>query len=187
MKKQLLVMFALLLAILLCACSAANTLHFIQYHGVDYEIDTQAQTISDGTFLYEYTFSGNKTSYSITVNYPNGSSYTLSQSGFTGSSSHSSNYSPALFASGDILCDILADILLNEQETGLQITGEKVFLLFILAGVGIFYFVSPHTAWYLSRGWYYKDAEPSDAALIWTRISGAICILLAIIVIFLPI
>ena len=35
-------------------------------------------------------------------------------------------------------------------------------LLFIV--IGLINAISPATGWYLSYGWRYKDAEPSDAA-----------------------
>ena len=47
----------------------------------------------------------------------------------------------------------------------------------VLVGVvliiwGIINIVSPETGWHLSDGWKYRDAEPSDEALIWGRICG---------------
>ena len=54
-------------------------------------------------------------------------------------------------------------------------------IIFILAG--IFNLVAPDAAWYLSRGWQYKDAEPSDAALVVTRIGG-VAIVIGIVLLF---
>ena len=52
-------------------------------------------------------------------------------------------------------------------------SGEKsVLLLLVLLGIGIFSAAYPYGAWYLERGWYYKDAEPSDAALLFNRVVG---------------
>lgn len=47
--------------------------------------------------------------------------------------------------------------------------------------LGIIELASPQTAWYLSYGWRYKNAEPSEAALIIERIGGVIGIILGII------
>ena len=50
--------------------------------------------------------------------------------------------------------------------------------------LGIISLVSPETAWYLSYGWRYKNAEPSDVALIMERIGGGVGILLGIVILF---
>ena len=49
---------------------------------------------------------------------------------------------------------------------------------------GLINIISPETGWYLSHGWKYKDAEPSDASLVWGRVSGVICIVIGIICFF---
>lgn len=52
-------------------------------------------------------------------------------------------------------------------------------LLFI--GLGIWNAVSPYSSWYFSYGWHYKDAEPSDAALGFTRFGGIVAIIIGVI------
>ncbi len=48
---------------------------------------------------------------------------------------------------------------------------EKSVLLFlVLLILGLFSLFYPYGVWYLERGWYYKDAEPSEAALIFNRV-----------------
>ena len=49
---------------------------------------------------------------------------------------------------------------------------------------GIFNLAAPEAAWYLSRGWQFKDAEPSDAALVVTRIGGSVAILIGVVLLF---
>lgn len=53
---------------------------------------------------------------------------------------------------------------------------------FLLIVMGIFQLVSPQTAWYLSYGWRYKDAEPSDIALVMERVGGVVAIIVGIII-----
>ena len=36
--------------------------------------------------------------------------------------------------------------------------------------------IVPEIGWHISEGWKFRDAEPSDAALLWIRISGIFCI-----------
>ena len=48
--------------------------------------------------------------------------------------------------------------------------------------VGLVNAISPAIGWYLGRGWRYKDAEPSEAALLWGRVGGVVAILIGIFV-----
>ena len=188
MKKRFALLLALCLALFLCACSSiTNTVHFVQKNGVDYEVDTKAQTISDNDHTYQYHYSPGNSSYTITITYPNGSTYAVATTGRISNSGHSADYNPELYTDGETLIRIVADVVHGNREPNPQFSSGKVILVVILLALGIFYLASPHTAWYLSRGWYYKDAEPSDAALTWARISGVIFILLAVIAIFMPI
>lgn len=50
--------------------------------------------------------------------------------------------------------------------------------------IGIFNLAAPEAAWYLSRGWQFKDAEPSDAALVMARVGGAAAILIGVVLLF---
>ena len=59
-------------------------------------------------------------------------------------------------------------------------------LLGLLAiAVGIFNLAVPRTAWYLSYGWRFKDAEPSDAALALGRLGGGIAVFAGLLLFFL--
>ncbi|WP_368483290.1 DUF6199 family natural product biosynthesis protein [Oceanobacillus sojae] len=44
---------------------------------------------------------------------------------------------------------------------------------------------SPRTAWWLSIGWHFKDAEPSSTALKMNRVGGVFMIVVAIVMIYL--
>ena len=50
--------------------------------------------------------------------------------------------------------------------------------------MGVISVLSPETAWHLSKGWQFKDAEPSDAVLVYIRIAGAVEILAAFFILF---
>lgn len=52
-------------------------------------------------------------------------------------------------------------------------TGVIIWLVVFII-LGILTAIFPEYAWYLSRGIWYKDSEPSDFALILTRIGGII-------------
>lgn len=55
------------------------------------------------------------------------------------------------------------------------------FLLLIVGGLSA---ISPETAWQLNMGWKFKDAEPSDAYLLYTRIVGIVSCLIGLVLIF---
>ena len=54
----------------------------------------------------------------------------------------------------------------------------------VLLTVGLFNAITPRTSWYLSRGWYYKNAEPSEAALFVCRAGGVFAAVLGVVLFF---
>ncbi|MCL2313478.1 MAG: hypothetical protein FWC41_13560 [Firmicutes bacterium] len=59
-----------------------------------------------------------------------------------------------------------------------------IAITIIIIGIGVLSLVSPETAWKIGYGWRYKNAEPSDFALIFYRIIGVVLIILAVILFF---
>jgi hypothetical protein len=57
---------------------------------------------------------------------------------------------------------------------------------FIIIVYGLILIISPKTGSMIGHRWRYKSAEPSNILLIWARIAGVICIILAIWLIFGP-
>ena len=55
----------------------------------------------------------------------------------------------------------------------------------LLIALGLIDLIVPKVSWYLGYGWRYKDAEPSDAALVFARMGGAIAIAIGIALLFL--
>lgn len=47
--------------------------------------------------------------------------------------------------------------------------------------VGLLNLCKPEEMWYMSTGWRFKDAEPSEDALLWCRVSGVISIIIGLI------
>ncbi len=183
MKKCVKLVGILLLCLILCSCAAEVTTHTVTKNGTEYVISTGEKTVSDGQYTYQYTLSGNKESYNITVTYPNGAVYSYSFSSPNGSSGWDNQYDPVTYADGETLTGILYETLLENAGSG--ITTGKLIAALLLAALGIFCIALPGTAWYLTRGWYYRDAEPSDAALVAARISGGAFIVLAGLTLFL--
>lgn len=57
-------------------------------------------------------------------------------------------------------------------------SGPSPFLALLLLGLGAWNLFAPKSAWWLARGWWYKNAEPSDLAIAAYRIGG-VCLLIA--------
>ena len=60
--------------------------------------------------------------------------------------------------------------------------GTIFLVIFILAGILTIIF--PEYAWYLRHGIWYKDSEPTDDALLFTRIGGAALTAIGLFMIF---
>jgi len=60
---------------------------------------------------------------------------------------------------------------------------SAVFAVVVIL-IGIFNLIAPDAAWHLSLGWQFKDAEPSDAALVMTRIGGGAAVLIGLWILF---
>jgi len=186
MKKTFLLFLCVLFAISMCSCSSSENgtsrTYTVNKYGTDYVVDPDNGTISDGTHIYQYELSGNSSGYSIHITYPDGSSYwwNMHKSGslMTGEGGWSDNYEENRYVDGRILCDVLEEDVPKERNS------KNILFVLVLLIFGIFNTVSPHTAWYLEYGWRYKNAEPSDAALVLNRLGGIAAIIVAVIIIF---
>lgn len=49
---------------------------------------------------------------------------------------------------------------------------DAIGIVFLLLGLWMLIF--PNMAWFLAYGWKYKNAEPTNIALVWMRVSGVI-------------
>ena len=171
MKRIICLIINLLLITLLCACSSAYT---VEVHGREYVVDREKRTISDEWHTYEYTFSGNSSSYNVRITYPNGAEYWFNNNGAIGTGGWTDGYGEKQYADGDTLCDVLLEKAPKEG------SAEKIFIGIFLLAVGIFNATKPETAWYLEYGWRFKDAEPSDSAIALNRLGGAVAIIVAV-------
>lgn len=178
MKRILLL---LPLCLLLTACwgkePTADT-YEVERDGVTYTVDQQNGTISDGEHLYRFDVSGGGTDAAIT--YPDGSTYWRSYSGSGYVGGWSDDYREDKYVSGDILMDIFGG---GNPAAKSSRSGNPLLGILLLA-IGLFNAITPQTAWYLSHGWRYKNAEPSEAALFFARGGGILAILIGLLQFF---
>lgn len=78
--------------------------------------------------------------------------------------------------------------LINDSDsvadTGENATTGNLGIAILCALLGIWFVVSPHSAWMVGHGWRFKGAQPSKVALIVYRIIGGGLIVLAIVKFF---
>lgn len=180
MKRSLIIGIVLCL-LLLTACGAAEVpdVYDVEYGGKTYTVDRINSTITfDGHVCrYKLTESHNTTDFEVT--YPDGSGYWWTQHEYGGGGGWSNDYSAQRYVSGETLWEVLEkERPKQERQSNYWADG----LILVIAGV--FEAAAPQTAWYLSYGWRFKDAEPSELALIAGRAGGVFMIVLGIIFFF---
>ncbi len=185
--KRVLVLLMVLCCVLLTACgNKAPTTVEGYYNGRDYVVDTENCTVTMDGDTYTYTLRVTPgQSAQLKLTYPDGtwSSYSghMTQYGISGTGSDSSGFVRGRYLSCDALwyaLDVDEQIEGNAGGAGYMLLGVVLVLL------GVFQFVSPETMWKFNWGWRFKNAEPSDFALKMGMLSGALTIVLGIIVFF---
>lgn len=192
-KRKCVLIVVMLLALVLGACNC-NTAKSDPYSEV-VEIDGQSLTITldennlsagtitseNGTYTFEYGVPGN--SIVFTVNYPDG--YVFSQTEINGGFATPAEYN-SIERKNKGYIDLFS---LNYSIEGVMDNARgtsnngspSILLALALIGVGAWNFFEARSVWYLFRGWWYKNAEPSDLALMLYRIAGVFLIFAGII------
>ena len=177
MKRLCCALLALVLILSLMGCAQKEVNHSANINGKEYTIDTEQKTITHGTTVYHYEFSGNDTDYRITITYPDGSSYWFNQQGSTGYGGWSEDYSDTRYESGSSLVYAIESIETEEHKAS---NPGNIFLGLLCIALGLLDIARPEITWYLGHGWRFKNAEPSDAALTFGRICGGFIAILGI-------
>lgn len=176
MKKRMLILL-LLLALILTACGG-ETVKTVEYRGMAFTLDMENGTVTHDGTVYRYEAETHGDSSRYTVFYPDGASYTMSWSGNIGTGGGTGGYYDADRMDGDILVDLLRDNLPKEKDP------DRFLLCLLVIGLGVFHAAAPYAVWYLHRGWYYRDAEPSELSLTAARIGGIVLIIFGVILFF---
>lgn len=191
MKKQISIFLLTALLILgLCACAEKKTQSALEPYTTGWDgtvytvtpIDNYKGTITDGTNTYSYRYDTSGSSYGVTFTYPDGETYRCTQNGSTSSGAAFSSGSASLDFDFDKYPDgMTLDRVLKRspaakhEEKSTKSWGIILFLLF----VGSINTACPQLTWHLDVGWKVKDAEPSEAALAWSRGTGIVMLVIA--------
>ena len=139
-------------------------------------MDFNAQTVAYQGVVYSFcrSASGGQ-DYSVTFTAPDGSTAFWRQSKYTGSGGWSTGWDESVHP-GDLADALIQGIGPEQERSGNPVAG----LLFI--ALGAFNALAPNGAWYISYGWRFKDAEPSEMALGLGRAGGVAAILLGLVI-----
>ena len=175
----LLLLFCLL-PLLLAACGREEP----QSRSVSVEIGGQSAlvtfppgTLSEGTISTDrgsYTFSYAPNGQ-LTVTYPDGRSYTLTYR--DGALAVHVDYDAAQLEQEGYLAGISLVWGIEramDDAGGRSRSGPSPVLAFVLMALGAWNLLAPKSAWWISRGWWYRNAQPSDLALGFYRVAGVL-------------
>ena len=175
-----------LLLLLLTACGnkeeAVNpNLQTVEYNGrtyiIEYNPNATGGTITVEDMVCEFGISMNG---DFNVKYSDGSSYWWRQQGNMGYGGWSDDYDPPAYAEGDVLWNVLG----VKSESQKDNRGGPIFLGLLVIGLGVVDVIWPQLGWYLSHGWRFKNAEPSELALFFGRLGGIVICLFGLGVMF---
>lgn len=172
--KKAWVLISVMFVMLFSACATQTEYSIIQ--GAEtFVVDKAEGTISCGDAVYQYEIKGSR----ITITYPNGSEYWWVQEELSGYGGWSDDYDAEEYHPGQDLVDALASEIPDQKEA------RNILPSLILVAVGIWSAISPSSSWYVSYGWRYKNAEPSDVALGVLRAGGVLAVIVGIVLLFL--
>lgn len=177
--------YPLLCLLLLSACAAPAPeakVETIAVDGVALTVTFDPGTLSAGSIQTEhgqYTFRY-ESPETIVIQYPDG--YVYEQTNISGGIATPADYDGAERAAKGYLdgfslvwgIEGAAEQARNTRAG----SGPSPFLALLLLGLGAWNLFAPKSAWWLARGWWYKNAEPSDLAIAAYRIGG-VCLLIA--------
>lgn len=147
----------------------------VEVDGHTLVVDFQAGTITGEGEVYSFAIQGD----SIRIDYPNGVYFVRTGSATAGYGPVDQPFSTAGYLSEDTLFKALEG---GDTEGGWR-PGSYAPLAVLLLPLGIFSLAKPERAWYVSWGWRYKNAEPSDGALLAQRLEGVVLVVIGIVVI----
>lgn len=177
--KKIKLFLTLLIAILiLSSCGKTSSIFSVKIDNQTFTVDKALSTIFDGINTYKYEITPDGWGYAVTIIYPDGSEYSRKDTGSFIIGGLSDDYDENKYVNGDILCQVL------ETDYPRAADNKNYFLSMVLFAIGIFNIAATKTAFYFSYGWRYKDAQPSDEALIIMKIGGIAAVIAAVLTIF---
>ena len=176
MKKSIFILL-LLLSLVLSACGKP-AVYTVEKQGMTFTLDTENCTITQNGNVYRYEIEQGNATIKYTITYPDGATYRMNWSGGIGTSGGNALYNDEPRLDGNILIAILREELASRKAP------DYILVSLLCIGLGIFNAAAPKAVCYLRRGWRYKNAEPSEAYVALTQISGIALIIGGVILLF---
>lgn len=178
-KKWTLALLSLLLLFSLPGCTkedSAPANDVVVVDGQEFIVDRAQGIIDSQGYRYLYTAQDG----GVEIIYPNGATYWWAESNGSGYGGWSDDYDEEVYVPGPVL----TDIIFSNVSTASPGETKNYLLVLLLIPLGLWNILSPRSSWYLSYGWRYKNAEPSDDALIWIRVAGVGALVIAVFYLF---
>lgn len=171
----------LLLALLLSACSAGATyesVYTIEHGGMSFTVDMDQWTITQGEDVYHMQYDQDDSKSTVSITYPNGATYYETKQDSDVKTGHSTGYDPVRYISGEILVEVLKQPRLAKEKSPVSSLLGAVLIL-----LGAFNIFLPEVAWRVQYGWVNRKAEPTEVAVLLSRITGVLAAFLGVILI----
>ncbi len=162
----------------LCGCASQETVKEVNTWGHTFTVDTQAQTLYDGTYTYSYTQSGSN----VQITYPDGSCYHASTDA-VGIASWNDDYDSSPFSKYAAGHHLVSAVVEATKEK--RIPTYNIVMGSLLIVMGIVTVLWPGLGIKLQYAIWVRDAEPTDFALAFGRVVGVICVIAGIVAFFL--
>lgn len=159
-----------------CKSKENPQVYDVERDGKIYTVDLENQTIAVDDYICSFELSDSNYGENFTVTYPDGSTYWWGQS----CGGWSDDFDPQKYVEGDVLWEVLTS---DDQNQGSH-SGQYFLIGIILILTGAIHIAAPRGMWYISYGWRYKNAEPSDMALFVERAGGIFAIIIGVICLF---
>lgn len=169
--------FLTLLTALVCMLAGCGARGTVPLNGKELLLKDSVAEYDGNQYPYSKTAGG------ISVTYPNGYVYsrTFQQNSSTDAWSMPLDGDLSVITqAGYPEGDALLDCILQLDPMSKNGPGGLLFALLCWA-LGLWGLLSPRSMWYVGYGWRFRDAEPSDAALIAERIGGGLVVLVGIV------
>ena len=130
-------------------------------------VDPINRTISNGAEVFSYVIVDIGAGKRYEITFPDGSLFWWTVTDGGGSGGWSDDFDTDRWVYGNFLVDAL------EQTAPREKTGSPVIGL-LLMGLGALNFFLPQLPFYLRYGWAVENAEPTDAYITWTKLTGVL-------------
>lgn len=178
---------ALALAFLLCACARerAPQVYTTEIDGKQAVVSKEEGTIAVGNDIYRYAYSADGV---LLIVYPNGYCFSRKATTAGGMTAYATSFDAPDGTPSDkseeefgyIGGFVLAWALDHLEPSASTGEGNPALAVIMILG-GLWFLISPRSAWMVGYGWRFKGAEPSDIALFVYRVIGVGLLLAAIV------